>query len=115
MGIHPVIEPPPRLRLRRSHPSWPGGAIVRICQVCYCPDSGGPFASPIPNGLNAKKPRTARISIRAVRGLLSYADLTSQRIRPDLEFDFLALGAFSAFDVPHKVGSVVGPHCAVFP
>ena len=21
------LEPPPRLRLRRSHPSWPGGAM----------------------------------------------------------------------------------------
>ena len=24
------LEQPPRLRLRRSHPSWPGGVIDRI-------------------------------------------------------------------------------------
>jgi hypothetical protein len=27
-----VIDPPPRLRLRRSHPSWPGGAIALLSQ-----------------------------------------------------------------------------------
>ena len=27
------LDPPPRLRLRRSHPSWPGGAIGLICNV----------------------------------------------------------------------------------
>jgi hypothetical protein len=28
------------------HPSWPGGAIARICQVYYCPNLGGQFVHP---------------------------------------------------------------------
>jgi hypothetical protein len=33
------LEQPPRLRLRRKHPSWPGGAIGLICQLGYCPEA----------------------------------------------------------------------------
>ena len=34
--IPPVVEPdpPPRLRLRRSHPSWPGGEMALIRHIC---------------------------------------------------------------------------------
>ena len=27
-GVFIELEPPPRLRLRRRHPSWPGGVIL---------------------------------------------------------------------------------------
>src|SRR5436190_19562919 len=37
--LHVKVEPPPRLRLRRSHPSWPGGAIPFLhaaSRICIC-------------------------------------------------------------------------------
>src|SRR4051794_17100648 len=59
-----------------------------------------------------KKPR---LRFNSQSGFLSYLNLTSERIRSDLEFNFLALSAFSAFDVPHEMRSIVGPHCAILP
>src|SRR4030095_508734 len=61
---------------------------------------------------SSKNKKARRIS---PPGLFCLSVLPSQRIRADLEFDFLALDALSTFDVPHEVGSVVRPDRAALP